>query len=322
MQKMMLEIERKNYNIHERRKLHENFVMDRDRERQAFKINQLSKEMEKLKHEELKTLDVDILRKSYFNMVLNSYDIERSVLADQHERMKQLGELEKRYREMDLVYTQNKLKMTEMSDRVKLILQANNQGLMNEYMQKKLEHMKDTAALKRDLMVGEAAIKFDFMKEKEEVARLKKRMFEKYQLGKSKNLQKYMKQQRRYLEDDMKVYSDEVTISNDEGDAEPHLTKLAKEAQAKMKHMNYSLSEEDTERTFHQPVLNIKMGLKKPKINSIHTAKEFYIRIIKLRNLPSNVTVTKAEIKLLNANHHPVNYANTDCLSSRRFSSL
>lgn len=306
MQTMMQQIEMKNYGIKERRANHHNFVMDRDRERKAFQMNHLQKEMEKLKIEELKSFDVDILRKSYFNMVLNSYEIERNVLADQQERMKQQNELEKRYREMDLVFTQNKLKMDEMADRTKLILQANHRGLTNEYLQQRLENVKQTAQLKKDLMLGEAAIKFDFMKEKEEVARLKKRMFEKYQLGKSKNLKKYVKNQKRYLEDDMKIDTDEVTPSNDEGDGETHFTRIAKEADAKMKHMNYSLTEEDTEMSFRQPTLNVKMGLAKPKVNSIHAAKEFYVRLIQARNLPTNVTITKAEIKLINLSNHPV----------------
>ena len=306
MQSMMQQIEMKNYGIKERREVHHNFVLDRDRELKSFKINQIQKEMGKLKQEELKGFDVDILRKSYFNMVLNSYDIERNVLADQQERMKQQNELEKRYREMDIVYTQNKLKMDEMADRTKLILEANHKGLTNEYLHQRLEHLKESAEMKKDLMLGEAAIKFGFLKEKEEVARLKKRMFEKYQFGKSKNLKKYVKNQKRYLEDDMKIDTDEITASNDEGDGETHFTRLAKEANAKMKHMNYTLTDEDSVLSFKQPTLNVKMGLTKPKINSIHASKEFYIRIIKLRNLPTNVTVTKLEIKLINMNNHPV----------------
>ena len=322
IERMMLQVQKQDYGIKERRNMHGQFLKDRDRERQAFQINQLSKEMDKLKQEELKTFDTDVLRKSYFNMLLNSYEVERGVLTDQRERMQQQADLEKRYREMDIVYTQNKLKMSEMSDRVKMILSANQRGLSNQYLMQKLEHLKDMDQMKKDLMVGEAAIKFDFLKEKEEVARLKKRMFQKYQLGKSKNLQNYMKQQKRYLEDDQKIDTDEITASNDEGDGEPHLTKLAKEAHNRMHHMNYSLSEEDSEVKAKEPVLNIKMGLAKPKLNHVQASKQFYLKVIKVTNLPNNTTITKAEIKVVTLSDKSVKSINSDCPADRMLSEI
>lgn len=319
IEQKMKNVEQNHYVIKDRREIHHQFIKDRDRERQAFQVNQLGKEMDKLKQEEMKSFDVEILRKSYFNMLLNSYDVERGVLNDQRDRMQQQNELEKRYREMDVVYAQNKLKMGEVADRVKVILSANQRGLANQYLMQKIEHLQNVDGLKRDLMLGEAAIKFDFLKEKEEVTRLKKRMYEKYQLGKGKNLQKYMKEQKRYLEDDNKINTDEITASNDEGDGEPHLTKLAKEVHEKIHHMNYSLSEEDSEIKANEPVLKIKMGLSRPKMNNVQTSKQFYIKIIKAVNLPNNASITKAEIKIVNLSNKSVCYSNKDHNSSRMF---
>ncbi len=149
-------------------------------------------------------------------------------------------------------------------------------------------------------MMAEAAIKFDFLKEKQEVAHLKKRMFEKYQLGKGKNMQKFIKEKnKRFLEDDEKGSDDLNTDSDDEGDGEPFLTKLAREADEKLKNMSFSLSE-DAEIKPKLPELNIKLGLAKPKQIPGLVSKDVYVRIIKASNLPSNVSVVKADIQMVN----------------------
>lgn len=303
----MEDIEKKNRVMSTRRDFHKDFVQSRDRERQILQMATLAKEMDKLKFEERKAQDTEVLRKAYLSMLLSSYDVEKSVLLDQQERLRQQTELEKRYRELEITHTDNKHRMNEMAERVKLVLEANAQGLNNQLLENKLADIKAQHELKRDIMLGEAAIKFDFLKKKEEVAELKKRMFEKYQLGKTENMKKLMNSQsKRYLEDDSGATQDFDHYYTDNEDDAPHLTKMARKAQSKMKDLNYSLSEEDSEIQWQEPQFDIKPALANPKMNLLSTAKDFSIRIIQATNLPPNVMVVKAEIKLLNLKHKSV----------------
>ena len=307
MNKLVEEIEKKNSLLTGRRAHHTEFVHSRDRERQTLQMVTLAKEMDKLKFEESKTSDLETLRKAYLNMLLSSYDAEKSVLQDQQDRLKQQTELEKRYRELEIVHADSKHRMNEMAERVKLVLDANAQGLQNQLLENNLADIKAQHELKRDILLGEAAIKFDFLKKKEEVADLKKRMFQKYQLGKTDNMKKLMnKQAKRYLEDDSGATQDFDHFYTENEDDAPYLTKMARKAQSKMKDLNYSLSEEDSEIMWKEPQFDIKPALAKPKPNLLSTAKDLSIRVIQATNLPENVMVVKAEIKLLNLKHKSV----------------
>lgn len=318
MNRLVEDIEKKNRLMSSRRDHHKEFVQSRDKERQTLQMVTLMKEMDKLKFEESKAQDMEGLRKAYLSMLMSSYDVEKNVLLDQQERLKQQTELEKRYRDLEVVHADNKHRMNEMAQRVKLVLEANAQGLSNQLLENKLADIKAQHELKRDILLGEAAIKFDFLKKKEEVAELKKRMFEKYQLGKTDNMKKLLnKQSKRYLEDDSGATQDFDHYYTENEDDAPYLTKLARKAQSKMRDLNYSLSEEDSEIKWQEPQFDIKPALTKPKINLLSTAKDFCIKIIQATNLPNNVMVVKAEIKLLNLKHKSVVEGHVDRPTTR-----
>ena len=327
MARIAEDIERKNLMVKTRKVYHQEFVMSRDRERQTVQLATLSKEMDRMKMEERRGLDLEVLRKSYMNMLLNSYDVEKNVLLDQQERIKQQSELDKRYREMEIVYAQNMHRMNEMGERVKLVLEANAQGLHNQLLENNLADLKTKHELKREIMLGEAAIKFDYIRKKEEVNDLKKRMYQKYQLGKADNMKKHLNNQaRKYLEDgdqDGETQDFDHYYTEDEDDA-PYLTKMARKAQSKMKDLNYSLSEEDSEINWVEPTFQIRDGLMKPKDLKIQISKDIFIRVTQATNLPENVTITKAEIKLVNMKGKSVLVVESDnnpdpCLSILNF---
>lgn len=306
-EKLIQSIEKHNSTLRNRREQHQEFLKVRDSEKTTVLMSRAAREIEKLKREQGKVLDVEVLRKSYYNSILHSYDIERTILADQQERIKQQNELENKYRQMEVETATNRAKMQDMSQKVDTVLKATAQGLLNQQLTQQLEDMKRQSELKKDVMLAEAALKFDFIKDKREVAILKKRMLEKYQLGQGTNLEKTLKDKKRYLEDDefgrVEGYNDEA---DSEGQGGTYLTRMAKEGARKLKEIDYSLSEVDSELSVQEPVFKIPSSLTKAKMNIPNPSKTFVVRLVAVEGFPQNVGVVKAELKVVTLSHKSI----------------
>jgi hypothetical protein len=136
-------VEATNSKLSKQREAHLNFVDEREQARKMLQMNLLIKEMQNLKRDEEKANDVEQLRKSYFGMLLHTYELEKNVLEDQVNRKKDYLEVETKARHLDLDFKEKALKGDLLSKRANLILDMNQKNLQNQYLEEKIKELKN-----------------------------------------------------------------------------------------------------------------------------------------------------------------------------------